>query len=172
MDIARLKNIGQMQSTWSFVCSIPYIPFLGVNDFEFLVRSTSVPAKTRNKTIIRYLGQQFNLPGAVEHDGEWTADIIMSETHQLFDLLIKWNDLINERGVGATINDLKTEIKIKMFANNKDVVNKRFRLTGCYPGGYPEISDLNQDNTEGFIINSFVFHIDDIDFDPDNVLTF
>lgn len=172
MDISKLKAIGQMQNTFMWHVNIPMIPYVGVNNFEFLIRSTTIPGKTRNKTIMRYLGEQFNLPGAVEHDGEWTADVVMSEIHELFDILLQWNDLVPVYAHGREVNTIKTDVQIKLISHNKTVINKRFLMKGVYPGGYPEIPDLNQDNTEGFVIPSYVFHYDDLDYDTNNQLNF
>lgn len=171
MDINKLKAIGQLQATYMWHVTIPVIPFVGINNLEFQIRTTTIPGKTRSKNVIRYLGQQYTLPGAVEWDGEWSATIIMSEIHEVFDKMILWNNAIDRVG-GVAIESIKTSAYIRLLGLNKTVINKRFILTGLYPLSYPEIGDLDQSGVDGHITFDQVLAYDDIDFDPNNVLSF
>lgn len=171
-DIRNLKNVGMIQNNFMWQVSIPIIPYLGVNNLLFQMRSTTIPGKTINHSLVRYLNQQYTLPAGVEFEPEWTASVFLSETHQLYNLLLKWASLVPEMSYGLNVNTIKTDANIKLLSLNRNIINKRFKLTGIYPGAYPEIPDLNMENAEGLITLDYVFKFDDIDYDLDDQLTF
>jgi hypothetical protein len=172
-DINNVKNLGMMQNNFQWLVQIPVIPFIGVNNLEFHARSSTIPTKDQKYTTLRWLNQQFTLPAGKEITSpEFEVKILMTETHELFDILLKWILLVPEISVGTAVNSIKTNINVKLLALNTNVVNKRIQLIGCYPITYPELGELNQENTEGQIEISYKFAIDDVNFDPNNELTF
>lgn len=172
LDISQLKNIGMIQNTYMWEANIPVIPILGITNFKFLVRTTSIPGKTRGNNTLRFQGEQFNLPGALSHEGTWSCDVLLSETHDVYDTFVKWNKLVTEYATKQMINLIKAEIQLKLQSVNKNVVTKRFRLLGAYPLGIPGVDSLDQAGTEGVVTQTYQFSIDDIDEDELNVLTF
>lgn len=172
VDIERMKNIGNFQATFMWHISIPQIPFVGGNTFEFQARSTTIPGKTLNTNLLRYLGKQFKLPGAVSYDGDWTVTVIMSEVHELYDAMIRWGDNIPANSVARNVQSIKTSAYIQLMALDGVTVNKRFVMDGMFITNYPEISGLDQSATEGHINYDLTFSYDDINFDYENALTF
>jgi hypothetical protein len=172
MDISQLKNIGMMQNMYMWECNIPIIPYLGISNFKFLVRTTNIPAKTRGTNTYHFMGQQYNLPAMVTHEGKWACTILLSETHDVFDTLAKWHALVDTYGNGVLINTIKAEIQLKLLSINNNTVTKRFRMIGAFPEVIPSVGELNQDTTTGSITLNYSFSIDNIDFDSENLLSF
>ncbi|MGA2435187.1 MAG: hypothetical protein ABSG25_07865 [Bryobacteraceae bacterium] len=171
-DITILKNIGMMQNVFMFDVNIPSLPYLGTSNLRFLVRTASIPAKTRNNTTIRYQGQQYVLPGAISYDPTFTCEVLMNETHDVYDILNRWFDLVTQYATGNLINTVKTTIQLKLLSVNKNITTKRFELIGAYPTVKPELTNLAMETTEGFITTSMNFSFDDLNTDEQNLLRF
>jgi hypothetical protein len=170
-DINQLKTIGMMQNTFMWEANVPMIPYLGINNLRFLIRSSNIPGKTRHITTLRYMGEQFNLPMATSHEGKWTCGILMDETHNVYDQIIKWHEYCTQYATGISVNTIKTEIQLKLLSVNKNITTKRIRLLGAFPEGIPSIDQLDQSQTEGVVVLNLNFAIDDIDHNPTNAFT-
>jgi hypothetical protein len=172
MSLQKLKGLGMMQNTFMFHISIPMIPKLGINNLQFLIRSTSIPAYNRNKNLIRYLNKQYTLPGGKEADGEWTYTSLVTEDLSDHNKIVKWFYSVDEFAVGTQVDEIKADAYVKLLGLNEDVVTHRFKVKGIYPLIIPEIGELNQENADGFIQPDYNFAYDEIDYDEDNALTF
>ena len=172
MSLLRLRSIGMMQKTFMWKISIPNIPDFGANNFEFLARSITIPGKTKSKDQIRYLNDFFNQPSGTTFEGEATISILLDETHTVYDNILKWYDYTDQESNVVDVEKAKTDINISLLALDKVTVNKRFQYLGCFPLNKPEISGLDQDSSDGFIAFDVTFAVDDVNFDPDNLLTF
>lgn len=171
-ELAQLKNLGMMQNPYMWNIEIPVIPFIGENNFVFQARSSTIPGKTRNKNIIRYLGKQYTQPAAVEYDGEFTVTIMMPEQHVLYNQLILWHQLIDTTATGLAVQAIKTKIYIRLLSLGNNVITKRFLLDGAYVLGIPEIGGLDVTAGDGTIEYDVTFAYDDIDYDPTDALSF
>lgn len=172
MSIQRLKNLGMMQNNFMFHVSIPIIPKLGVNNLEFTIRSTTIPAYTRNKNLIRYMDRQYTIPGGKEHDATWSISNLAVEGLEDWKKIVKWFFSINEFAVGVGVEEIKADAYVKLLGLNETVVTHRFKLKGIYPLNIPETGELNQENAEGMISHDFELAYDEIDYNENGILTF
>lgn len=173
IDIGKLKNIGMMQNTYMFHINIPTIPFIGANNLEFYVRSSKIPGRKRDFDTIRFLGEQYNLPGGrTWNDGsEWTVNVLIDENHSVLDQLIKWFDAIRENAVGLNVQSIKTTAYCKLLGLDKENTSKRFKINGIFILNIPP-QEFDQTNTSGHINVGIRFAYDDVDWDQNNVLNF
>jgi hypothetical protein len=172
MPIEQFKKVGMMQNTFMFHISIPVIPNLGVNTLQFTIRSSTIPAYTRNKNLLRYLNNQITLPGGKEHDGEWSVTSLISESYDDYNKLVKWFYDVDTYAVRTNVDQIKADAYVKLLALNENEVTHRFKLIGLYPLNIPEFSDINMENADGFITSDFNFAYDYIDYDYENKLKF
>ena len=172
MPIQKLKNLGMFQNTFMFHISIPMIPKLGINNLQFTIRSTTIPAYNRNKNLIRYLNRQYTLSGGSEHDAEWTFNNLVTENFDDYNKIVKWFYAVDTYSVGIQVDEIKADAYVKLLGLNESVVTHRFKLLGVYPLNIPEVGELNQENADGFIQTDHNFAFDSIDYDENNALTF
>lgn len=173
IDVQNLKSVGMMQNNYMFHVNIPMIPFIGANNLEFLVRSTTIPGVDLMKDNIRFLDEQYNLPAArVISDPTWTVTVLMDETHTLLDQIVKWYYAIPENSFGPNVQSIKTDAYIKLLGLDKDNVNKRVKLLGLFILDIPDIAGLSQTGTKGHVSLNLKFAFDDVDWDPNNQLVF
>jgi hypothetical protein len=172
MSLQKLKAIGMFQNTFMFHVSIPVIPMLGINNLQFTIRSTTIPGYNRNKNLIRYLNRQYTLPGGREAEGEVSFTSLIAESFDDYNKIAKWFYNVDTYSVGTGVLDIKADAYVKLLGLNETVVTHRFQLKGLYPLNIPEIGDLNQENTDGFINNDWTLAYDEIDYDETNKLTF
>ncbi len=172
MPIAQFKKVGMFQNTFMFHISIPMIPYLGINTLQFTIRSTTIPAYTRNKNLMRYLNNQITLPGGKEHDAEWTITSLISESYEDYNKLVNWFYIVDTYAVRTDVDTIKADAYVKMLGLNEDVVTHRFKVNGMYPLNIPEFTELNLENTDGFVSTDFNFAFDSIDYDENSKLKF
>jgi hypothetical protein len=168
----KLKATGMMQTNFMWLVDIPYIPYVGANNFKILARMTSVPQIRVNQSIVRILDDQYSLPAGKQHDAIWNVEMFVEEGHKLFDQMILWNYYRKLYSTGSMINTVKVDVPIGFKALNNKVISKRMKLIGVMPLGYPEIQGLDQNSAEGILRVNQQFSFDDIDEDPFNLLTF
>jgi len=175
MDVTQLKAIGNIQNKYLFHVNIPTMPLgVGVNNFEFLARTTTIPGKERKADIIRYMGGQYSLPHIKINPGtsEWTINILMDETHTVYDKLMKWFYAVEANSNGVAVQTIKTDAFVKLLGLDSSYTNKRFKVLGIFPTKIGDIAGLDQSATDGHVTFDITFSYDTLDFDINNSFNF
>ena len=169
MDIINLKNLGNLQANYMFVVYIPQISIyenqqvqnISGTSFSVLSRTAEIPALTKAYKNIRFLNNQVAVPFGDSHEGEITFNIVMEESHDVYDILVKWYDSLDSKNVVGYNPFATAYIELRDLNNQR---TKIFRINGLSPKHIPPITEMSHDNIEGFVVLATNFAFDSIDY--------
>ena len=103
-------------------------------DFNFLARTSNVPAMTVEQIVVPYFGRQIKIAGNRTY-AEWTTTVMLEEDFSVRDQLEQWSMQINrgDTNIRAEVNEeYKEDAQVLLYGKNGTVL-RRYNLVGLWP---------------------------------------
>ena len=184
MNVTNVRNYGNLQTNYMWRVWIPRVPtvipgadfnYLGaLGDpqaansnltFTALTRSLTVPGKTRDTVKIRFLNTSVmvSMGDNYNNDNKITLSVIMDEGMVVYRKIKDWYESVMFKGLPLFNPEAEAFVELIDLSGSKQNIVMKF--IGLTPTSIPDITDLNQENTEGYVTMEITFSFDDIEYD-------
>lgn len=103
-------------------------------EFNFLARTSNVPAMTVEQITIPYFGRQIKIAGNRTY-AEWSTTVMVEEDFSIRDQLERWSMRINrgDTNIRDEVNEeYKEDAQVLLYGKNGTVI-RRYNLVGLWP---------------------------------------
>lgn len=116
----------------------------GMEDFTLFGQSTTIPARTVNKTPIHYFGQQVDIPTTLDEGRTWSVELYTDSKNAFYNRLRSWQEeYANWRNSGGGYKGVTSiNVYIDLYNNNMDEIVDTMVLSGVWP---EEVGSMNLD---------------------------
>lgn len=116
----------------------------GMEDFTMFGQSTTIPARTVNKTSIHYFGQQIDLPTTLDEGRTWSVELYTDAKNVFYNRMREWQEEYASwrRSGGGYKGVTSINAYIDLYNNNMDAIVDTIVLSGIWP---EEVGSMNLD---------------------------